>query len=138
MWMQLLFSAVVPAWLPGGQVIGPVVNDDVSCGLFCMLTRPAGCGHDAVPPFWLLHVGGGDWELESGAPSVLNNTPEEAVVSFDATVLFVSVTANASSSDTPAPSQPATLLTMILLVTFTWYQFAGMDGKRDTSVPLTA
>src|SRR5579871_2967627 len=94
-------------------------NEEVSWGLFCMVTRPAGCGHDAVPPVFDWQIGPGDCELASGAPSVLKSTPEEAVVSFEAMVLFVSVTAKASSSDTPAPSQPATLFTMMLLVTVT-------------------
>src|SRR5215471_18633937 len=100
--------------------MSPVVNDEISCGLFCMLTSPEGCGHDTVPPFWSTQCGAVDWELASGAPSVLNRTPDEAVVSLEAIVLLTSHTATESSSDTPAPSQPATLLTMMLLVTSTW------------------
>src|SRR5207253_8361868 len=53
-------------------------------------------------------------------------------------VLLISVTASESSSDTPAPSQPATLLLMMLFSTRTWYQRFGCDGKRATSAPLTA
>src|SRR5258705_6791937 len=37
-------------------------------------------------------------------------------------VLLTMFTANASSSETPAPSQPATLLAMMLLVTLTEFQ----------------
>src|SRR5581483_6501929 len=53
-------------------------------------------------------------------------------------VLLTKFTLNASSNETPAPSQPATLLVMMLLVTFTSYQLFGVSGKRVTSVPLTA
>lgn len=95
----------------------PVVKDEVSWGLFCIVTRPAGWGHDALPPFCETQVGAGDWELANGAPRVLKSVPDEAVVSFETIVLLVSVTANASSNDTPAPSQPATLFEMMLLVT---------------------
>src|SRR2546430_16565009 len=72
-----------------------------------------------------------------GAPRVLKSTPEEAVVSLDMIVLLTRFTAKASCSDTPAPSQPATLLALILLVTLTEYHCDGLVGKRDTSVPLT-
>ena len=81
---------------------------------------------------------GGDWELASGAPRVLKSTPEEAVVSLEAMVLLMRFTANASCSDTPAPSQPATLLAMMLLVTWTEYHSPDSSGKRAMSVPLTA
>ena len=63
--------------------------------------------------------GGGAEELI--APSVLNSTPADAVVSFDTTVLLTKVTFSASCIDTPPPSQPATLLAMTLLVTVTSY-----------------
>ena len=81
--MQVPFVPLVPAKLPGGQLMAPVVNDEVSCGLFCMLTRPAGCGHDTVPPLAEMQVGAGDWELANGAPKVLKSVPAEAVVSFE-------------------------------------------------------
>src|SRR2546430_17688917 len=62
--------------------------------------------------------------------------PEEAVVSLDAIVLLMMFTFNESWSEIPAPSQPATLLLMMLLVTLTAYQLAGIVGKVSTSVPL--
>jgi len=68
---------------------------------------------------------------------VLKSTPDEAVVSLDMTVLLMKSTFNASTSETPAPSQPATLLAMILLVTLTEYHWSGVVGKRTTSPPLT-
>src|SRR5438309_361810 len=71
-----------------------------------------------------------------GAPRVLKSTPDEAVVSLDMTVLLMKSTFNASTSETPAPSQPATLLVMILLVTLTEYHCAGVVGKVTTSEPL--
>ncbi len=85
----------------------------------------------------------GPWLLAIGAPSVLKSTPEDAVVSLSTIVLLMMFTFNASSSEIPAPSQPATLLAMMLLVTLTWYQFGtpllrvGLAGKVSTSVPLT-
>src|SRR5579862_2180578 len=97
----------------------PVVKDEVICGLFCMLTSPAGCGQDTVAPLWETQLGDGDCELASGAPRVLKSVPEDAVVSFEEIVLLISVTANESSRDIPAPSQPATLLSMMLFSTVT-------------------
>ena len=70
------------------------------------------------------------------APSVLNSTPAEDVVSFEAIVLLITFTLKASSSEMPAPSQPATLFAMMLFVTVTSYQFAGRAGKATTSAPL--
>ena len=93
----------------------------VNCALFWMLTKPAGCGDEVVTQT----AGGGytvhPWVLAKGAPSVLKSTPDEAVVSLETMVLLMKFTANASNSETPAPSQPATLLEIILLVTFTLY-----------------
>src|SRR6266550_3946173 len=77
-------------------------------------------------------MGQGPDELARGAPIVLNSTPDDAVVSLDMTVLLMTFTANESTSEMPAPSQPVTLL-----VTFTEYQFAGVVGKVSTSPPLT-
>ena len=76
--------------------------------------------------------------LACGAPSVLNRTPEDAVVSLDATVLLMKFVFSESCSETPPPSQPATLFAMMLLVTFTLYQLFGLFGKRETSAPFTA
>ena len=66
-----------------------------------------------------MQPGGGADELI--APSVLNSTPADAVVSLDTTVLLTKVTFNASCIDTPPPSQPATLFAMMLFVTVTPY-----------------
>ncbi len=98
---------------------GPYVQFGV-CG--CV---GSGCG---------LHPIGGADELT--APSVLNSTPAEAVVSFITTVLLMKRTFSASCIDTPPPSQPATLLAMTLLVTVTSYHCAGVVGNAPTSVPL--
>src|SRR5437660_2045942 len=105
---------------------------------------PAGCGHDWVrlPPWMQLLP----WLLASGAPIVSNSTPEEAVVSLLAIVLLMMSTYSASTNEIPAPSQPATLLVMMLFVTWTWYQLSrvllppplvGAFGKASTSEPLT-
>src|ERR1700750_2608572 len=59
--------------------------------------------------------------LASGAPRVLKSTPEDAVVSLEATVLLMKFTASASCSETPPPSQPATLLAIMLLGTLMEY-----------------
>src|SRR5207302_9233990 len=83
----------------------------------------------------MVHVG--HRVLAKGAPRVLKSTPDEAVVCFVRMVLLTRFTTNASCNDTPAPSQPATLLAMILLVTLTEYHCDGLVGKRDTSAPLT-
>src|SRR5207237_1134191 len=99
-----------------------------------MATSPAGCGADVVPQFEV-HVGPD--ELASGAPSVLNSTPAEAVVSLEMMVLLMMFATNASCSEIPAPSQPATLSAMMLLVIFTEYQLEGVVGNVITSEPLT-
>ncbi len=75
-------------------------------------------------------------ELASGAPSVLNSMPAEAVVEFDTIVLLMMLTFSASSSEMPAPSQPATLLAMMLLVTFGDHHWDGVVGNATTSEPL--
>src|SRR5579862_173711 len=111
-----------------------VVNSE----LLGTLTRPAGWGQDAVlgpvGPFWTqLPAGALDW----GAPMLVASTPDEAVESLEAMVLFIRFTTSESCKDKPAPSQPATLLEMMLLVMLTEYHFAGSPGKVDTSVPLT-
>ena len=46
-------------------------------------------------------------------------------------MLLMKFTFRESCSDTPAPSQPATLLAMMLLVTLTEYHSVGFVGKRD-------
>src|SRR5258706_811404 len=52
-------------------------------------------------------------------------------------VLLIRFTTRESCNDTPPPSQPATLLVMMLLATLTAYQRSGRVGKVDTSEPLT-
>src|ERR1700756_2760333 len=109
-----------------------------------MLTRPPTCGQEVV----LLLVQFAPPVLASGAPIVVNSKPEEAVLSLDITVLLTKFTANESSRETPAPSQPATLLTMMLLVRVTEFQpqparlvfgqTVAPFGKLTTSWPLTA
>src|SRR5258705_11757508 len=102
--------------------------------VFCCGTKPAGCG--ICGAFGSMqfgfsgcdgsgvgrHPGGG--EDASIAPSALNSTPADAVVSVDATVLFVNVILNASCMDPPPPSHPATLLARMLLVTVMPYPCA--------------
>src|SRR5512139_3019895 len=72
-----------------------------------------------------------------GAPRVLNSTPAEAVVSFEITVLLMNRTFSASCIDTPPPSQPATLLAMMLLMTVRPFHVSGLFGSAATSRPLT-
>src|SRR5580765_1675987 len=92
--------------------------------LFWMATKPAGCGRDEVPQF---EVQVGPPALAIGAPRVLKSTPDDAVVSLPMIVLLMMLTCNESSREMPAPSQPATLLAMMLLVTSAEYQ---RDGRR--------
>ena len=123
---------------PNGQVIFNPAKDPVSSGVFCVLVTPADCGHDAeVGP-----VGPGCTQfpagaLASGVPMLCVSTPDEASESLLAIVLLMMVTFKESSSEIPAPSQPATLLTIMLLVTETLFQSDGLVGKVETSVPLT-
>src|SRR5260370_25184762 len=74
--------------------------------------------------------------LAKGAASVLKSTPEEAVVSLDMMVLLMIFTNNASCREIPAPSRPARLFAMMLLVTFTEYHWDGVVGKLSSSEPL--
>src|SRR6266436_240378 len=124
----------------------------VSCALFWMLTMPAGWAVEVVGPLadgqlpsGSLPPGHGPWLLANGPPIVLNSMPDDAVVSLDTIVLLTMFTNSASCSEIPAPSQPAVLLAMMLLVTVTMYQLGtvvvpttlvGAVGKVVTSVPL--
>src|SRR5215469_2513992 len=65
------------------------------------------------------------------------STPDDARLSLWAMVLLRMDTFNASCNEMPAPSQPAILLTMMLLVILTLFQRVGWCGKVETSVPLT-
>ena len=64
-----------------------------------------------------------------GSEEGAEERPDDAVESLEMIVLLMRFTASASCSDTPAPSQPATLLAMMLLVTLTEYQRAGVVGE---------
>src|SRR5271165_4579967 len=122
------------AW-PGGQVI---VSGGAMAAFkseeFPVLVTPADCGHDAVPAAFTQFPGGA---LACGVPTLCVSTPEEARASLCAMVLLTMFTFNASCNEIPAPSQPATLLTMMLLVMVTSCQYCGSDAKVPTSVPLT-
>src|SRR5437870_13126332 len=91
---------------------------------FWTLTRPAGWAVEVVmqgdggsPVVGLM--GQGPDELAKGAPIVLNGTPDDAGVSVDMTVWLMTFTANESTSEMPGPSQPATLVALLLVVTLT-------------------
>src|SRR6267142_2409011 len=80
--------------------------------------------------------GGGNAAIRFGECCIVS-TPAEAVVSLETTVLLMKLSFNASCIDTPPPSQPATLLAMMLLVTLMPCQKNGIVGKAMTSCPLT-
>src|SRR5882757_9333650 len=115
-------------------------------GVFCIVTKPAGCGMCGA--FVSIQFGfcgcdgsgvgkdPGGGEAASIAPKVLNSTPAEAVVSFEATVLLTNRVLKESCKDTPPPSHPATLFTMMLLVTVMPYQRSGLRRNAATSAPL--
>ena len=70
-------------------------------------------------------------ELASGAPMVVNRMPAEAVVELETIVLLMMFTFSASSSEMPAPSQPATLSAMMLLVICGEYHCAGVGREGE-------
>src|SRR5215469_4842852 len=109
------FAKPVQLGDPGGQVIS-TAKLVVSSEEFGVLVTPADCGHDAVP-LVLWHSPGG--ALAKGVPIPKVSTPDEASESLCAMVLLVMFTLNESCSEMPAPSQPATLLLMMLLVMVT-------------------
>ena len=82
--------------------------------------------------------GAGGGVLLNGAPIVVNSGPAEAVLELKAIVLLMMFTATESVREIPAPSQPATLSTMMLLVTVTVFHCLGFVGKATISEPLTA
>ena len=85
---------------------------------------PDGCGIDrSQAPLQVGFCGRG--ALASGAKNASNSTPDDDVESFEITVLLTKFTARASCKETPAPSQPATLLAMMLFVTVAVYQRDG-------------
>ena len=106
--------------IPAGQVMFKPVIEVTSNWSFSSAVTPADCGQDAwVVPAGLPVLGSTQvpvGALVSGAPRLWMSTPEEARLSLLAMVLLMMETLSASSSEIPAPSQPATLLTMMLLV----------------------
>src|ERR1700687_5258315 len=124
---------------PGGQVM--CVGSDARNSAVCSPAEsPAGCGSDSGTQGMLAPwesrgqgVGALAWVAKNAPKSV----PEDAVESLDMIVLLIRFTPMESCNDTPPPSQPATLLTMMLLVTLTEYQRSGLLGKVLTSIPLT-
>ena len=97
---------------------------------------PAGWGSDSGTQRSLApwsRVGRASERWPGGKEGVRTATPDEAVESLETIVLLTRFTASESCNDTPPPSQPATLLAMMLLVTLTEYQLTGQDwlhGKR--------
>jgi hypothetical protein len=93
----------------------------VSTEEFVVLLTPDGCGHDAVllVPAWIQFPAGA---LATGVPMLWVRTPEVARVSLLEMVLLMMDTFSESCSEIPAPSQPATLFTMMLLVSETEFQ----------------
>ena len=99
-----------------------------------MLTTPAGCGAEVVlDVVWLVAPGA----LASGAPMVLNSTPEEAVVSFDTMVLLTMLTSGILQRD--AGAVPARhVVDDDVVGDATEFQSVGLRGEQaHTSVPLT-
>ena len=126
---------------PGCPVAGQVIFIPVvvsSKEEFCMLVTPADCGHDAVDgplgPFATQFPAGA---LAAGVPMLCVSTPEVVSESLLEMVLFMMDTFSASRSEIPAPSQPAMLFTIMLLVMETLFQSFGFVLKVETSVPLT-
>src|SRR5258708_39851312 len=112
---------------PVGQVTATVAGRfALRIALFWMATTPAGCGSVVVPQFAVQVCAGAGGVLASGAPRVLNSGPAEAVVELKAIVLLMTFTAVESSSEIPAPSQPATLSAMMLFVTVTVFHCDGV------------
>ena len=122
-----------------------------------MLLTPAGCGQDAVfAPVGPVIVQFPAGALAIGVPMLEVSTPDDARLSLLAMVLLTMDTFNESCRDIPAPSQPARLFTMMLLVMDTLFHsvLAGVPplpqvtnagppvtthppGNAVTSVPLT-
>src|ERR1700756_695457 len=119
------------------MLAGSEANNSAECWL---LESPAGCGSDngmqrvEAPE---ASRGQGVGELASGAKKAPNRVPDEAVESLETIVLLIRLTPIASCKEMPPPSQPATLLATMLLVTVTVYQRSGLLGKVPTSTPLT-
>src|SRR5437660_4720323 len=134
----LLGFGVLSGW-PGGQVM--LAGSDARNSAVCPAAEtPAGWGVDKGTQRTLAPIksrGQGVGALASGAKKAPNSDPDDAVESLETIVLLIRFTASESCNDTPPPSQPATLLVMMLLVTLTEYQRSGLLGKVPTSAPLT-
>src|SRR5882762_11495807 len=132
-------GVVPPIPWPTGQRM--LAGRDARNSAVCpALESPAGWGADRGTQGMLAPMasrGQGVGALAWVAKKAPKSVPDDAVESFDAIVLLIRFTAKESCSDTPAPSQPATLSVMMLFVTLTEYQRSGLLGKADTSEPLT-
>src|SRR6516162_10251653 len=120
--MQLPLASAPVAWPVGHWTLTPPTGGSAASAavrseVFAIVTRPAGCACEVVVQGLDGHGFGAPGALAKGAPRVLKRTPDDAVVSLDMTVLLMKSTTRASCNDTPPPSQPATLLAMMLLVT---------------------
>src|SRR5215469_2019718 len=128
------FENPVQLGCPSGHSIVNPVKLVLSSEELGVLVTPADCGHDVVSPACTQFPGGA---LATGVPRLCVSTPEEASVSLLTMVLFSMTTLIASCSEIPAPSQPARLLEMMLLVMRTSFQSSDWWGNVETSVPLT-
>src|ERR1700761_3164328 len=94
----------------------------ISTGLFSTLTTPEICGHDWPLLAPQITSFDGEVELARGANRDWNSGPGGAVASLEAICVFTRLPPTESSSNPPAPSHPAPLLTMMLLVTLAEFQ----------------
>src|SRR5271167_272634 len=109
---------------PVGHVRVMPVNELLTRAEFSVLATPATCGHDAVfgpvgPPARTQFPAGA---LACGVPTLWVSTPDDAKLSLWAMVLLTMLTFKESCNEIPAPSQPAMLLLMMLLVMDTLFQ----------------
>src|SRR6202008_362360 len=99
------FWKAVPAY-HGGQMRVSPASAVVSSVEFWVDVTPADWLHDVVPPpFTQLPAGA----LAFGVPMLWVRTPEEPSLPWCGRVFFTILTFNASCTDMPAPSHPATL-----------------------------
>jgi hypothetical protein len=119
---EYVWQAVVDD-CPVGHVSFMPVKELLTRAEFIVLATPATCGHDAVfvpvGPVWTQFPAGA---LACGVPMLWVSTPDDAKLSLWAMVLLTMLTFKESCNEIPAPSQPATLLLMMLLVMDTLFQ----------------
>src|SRR5437879_4359529 len=108
--------------------MGVAARFAIKTALCWIAATPAICGCDVVPQF-VVQVGPA-W-LAMGPPRVLKSIPDEAVLAFKAIVLLMMFTLGESTSEIPAPSHPATLSTMMLLVTVAKFHCPGSSGTVE-------